>query len=429
MPNPPAQRSLIQPREMVQVFFLMILALVAAHYTMISSAFIITQGGGDSVLANYMLEHDWRWLIREAPDTSLFSPPMFFPVTDTAGYSDLYLGAMPVYGVWRALGAPPQTAFQFFLITVSILNFISAYWLLRVSLKTSSLATALAASLFAFGSPRMLQMGHVQMLIAFYVVWALIGLWLMFGERRSYWTGSLLLALSLLLQFYTAFYYAWFMAFCGVIALVYVLCIPAYRRAFLDVLPAAWLPLTVASFLGALVLAPLGLEYYRTVRQLGARSYAEVAHFLPGVTAWFAQGPDHWIYGPLNRALGINQNFGFQEMFLGVGLVTTALVVIGFVKFRDRPMIAIWGVVGAVAIIATLSWHGVSLWRFVFPLFPGASAVRAISRIGVFLLLPAAMGVALSIDWLAARVSPVVAILCVAAVFVEQAGSFHELSN
>jgi len=64
MPNPPAQRSLIQPREMVQVFFLMILALVAAHYTMISSAFIITQGGGDSVLANYMLEHDWRWLIR-----------------------------------------------------------------------------------------------------------------------------------------------------------------------------------------------------------------------------------------------------------------------------------------------------------------------------------------------------------------------------
>jgi hypothetical protein len=78
-----------------------------------------------------------------------------------------------------------------------------------------------------------------------------------------------------------------------------------------------------------------------------------------------------------------------------------------------------------VVILTTSSWHGFSLWRYIYSIFPGSQAIRVTSRFGIFLLLPAAMGLAVAIDWLARRVSAIVALVCLLAVFAEQAGSFN----
>lgn len=416
----------ISLREVPAVLLMLAMAVLAAHSTTILSAFTITQGGGDSVLVNYIFEHDLRWATGQNPDSSLFSPPVFFPVRDTAGYSDLFVGAAPFYAIWRALGLPPQTAYQFFLITISALNFLSAYLLIRMALGTSLLASATAAFLFAFGSPRIMQIDHPQMFIAFYVVWAVAGIWWMFtGGRPGAWKGAALFAIALTLQFYTDFYYTWFLIFSAVLALGYALVQPALREGLFKFLRAQWLPLASAGAVVALAIAPAGVLYLHTVRTLGARSYTEATHYLPTALAWVAQGPLHWLYGPLDQALGIGENYRAQEMLDGIGFATLLLVVIGMVKFRWRPLIAICGAVSVLAVVLTLYWHGLSLWRFVYAAFPGASALRAVSRIGIFLLLPAAMSLAVCLDWLAQRVSPVAALLAVAAVVVEQAGAFH----
>jgi hypothetical protein len=99
-------------------------------------------------------------------------------------------------------------------------------------------------------------------------------------------------------------------------------------------------------------------------------------------------------------------------------------VLVAFVKFRRRPVIAFCGVVSAVVVISTLSWQGQSLWRFVYAGFPAGQAVRAVSRFGVFLLLPAALALALSVDWLTRIFPPALAIVCVCLIWVEQAGAY-----
>jgi hypothetical protein len=432
MGSPNQSRSVPQAHEALWVFLLLAVTLLAAHHNLFLSGFTDTQGGGDSVLANYLLEHDWRWLTRQPLDAHLFTPPIFFPQPGTLAYSDLYLGLLPFYAPWRAIGASPQTAFQLWMITVSSLNFLAAYLLLRLLLKTGALASGIGAVLFAFGSPRLMQIGHPAMLEGFYVVGAMAGLWILFREppealtSRRVWTAGLLLVLSAVAQFYSAFYYAWFMAFCGATALLFALLVPSLRHPLLAFARRWWLVALGCTGIGLLLVAPAALPYYLTGKQLGLHPYAAVATFLPGPLSWFAQGPEHWLYGPLNSRLGIDQNYGGQEKFLGIGFITTALVVGAFLKFHRKPVIRIWMFTSAVAIITSLTWEGFSLWRFVYLVFPGAQAVRAISRFGLFLLLPASMGLALSIEWLSERRGPALAMLCIVVAFIEQAGVYNQ---
>src|SRR5206468_5737674 len=59
--------------------------------------------------------------------------------------------------------------------------------------------------------------------------------------------------------------------------------------------------------------------------------------------------------------------------------------------------------------LLAMEWPGgFSLWRAVYLYVPGASALRAVSRIGVALVLPAALGLALVVDELvrAPRIAP-----------------------
>ena len=416
--------------ELFTVAFLLVLSLVVIHHRAILSGFAIIDGGGDSVLSNIALEHEWRWVSGDPVHRDLWSPPNFFPERETAAYTDLLLGVSPLYDIWRVWGASIQTAFQLWMLTISVLNYAGAYLLLRLLVRVSVPAGAIGAFLFAFGSPRIMQIGHQQLLPGFYVVAAFAGLYILLSEtpadltpRRAV-TGLMLFAGGVVAQLYTAFYYAWFMAFCVAVALFIALLVPALRNRLVSFVRIFWRPVCLSILLAIVLLAPAAMLYEHALKTVGPRQYSEVQHFLPTLEAWFAQGPQHWIYGQLNRKMGIDQSFGGEEMFNGIGPVTTGLVLMGFILFRRRRAMLIWGAVCGVAVAAVLVWPGgFSLWRFVYDYFPGAQAVRAVSRFGVFLLLPASMSLALSVDWIARRIHPLAAVLCMLVVFVEQAGS------
>ena len=420
----------IKGGEVIGAAVVLAACLLIMYWQTIWSRFAVTEGGGDSVLYNVILEHQWRWISGDASHRSLWSPPVFFPQTKIAGYTDLMLGVFPAYAAFRLIGADPQTAFQLWMVTMSALNYLAAYLLLRALVLASAGASAIGAAFFAMGSPRLAQTGHPQLLPGFFVVAVFGGLYLLLSDppatlpRRRLSIGLLLAGGGAIAQIYTAFYNAWFMAFSAAVALLCALLVPRFRQRLFEFLQRYWLPCVISAVVAALFLAPVVRVYYGVLRDVGERQYSEVQRFLPPVTAWLAQGPDHWIYGSLNRWRGIGPDFGGQEMFNGIGLLTTALVLAGFLRFRSRPVVAIWGAIGAISLVASLAWPGgFSFWGWAYAYFPAAKAIRAVSRFSVFLLLPAAIAVALSIDWLAKRVSPLLAAFCMIAVVAEQAGS------
>ncbi len=387
------------------------------------------------MLCNYTLEHEWKWISGQHSDSILWSPPIFFPHKGTAAYMDLLIGVLPMYAPWRLAGANPQTAFQLWMLSLSALNCLASYALLRYLFHMSVAASFAGTILFAFGSPRLMQIGHPQLWFGFYMIAVFAGLYMLFSEppaalsRRRLYGGLALSFGGAVAQLYSGFYHTWFMAFCALPLLILTLCVHAWRARLIDFLGRNWRAVTLALACALLVLAPAVLLYHGALKEVGPRPYDTVRAYLPHPASWFAQGPDHWLYGSLNRRVGVGPNFGGQEMFDGIGPVTTVLVLAAFFLFRKRVPILIWGGIIAVILISTFPWEGKSLWWLVYEGYPGAQAIRVVSRFAVFLLLPAAMALALSIDWIATRISPVAALVCVLAVFAEQAGSVNSTAT
>lgn len=376
--------------------------LAAFRPTLVTRLARIQTDLGDTRLANYILEHGYRWLIG-APGHELFwSPPVFFPASNTAAYSDVLLTVAPVYWFWRALGAAPDTAFQLWMLTMATLNLVAAYLLLRRALHCSAVASAAGAFLFAFASMRTAQLDHPQLLPQFYTIFAIYALVRLFESDTdtAHALGWLaMFTASVVAQLYAEFYYGWFLCFAIAICGLWALITPRSRGALLAVFHRHWRPLTVFGALGAALLAPLAIHYWDAARTLGPRGFSTAAAMLPRPGSWFDLGPDNWLYGPLANTAAIRAIPAGAEQRLGLGVVTLCVAAWGLALAPSRRLGALLGLTALTIVAVATRWtDGIVLWRLVFALVPGASALRAVARVGMLLLVPASIGLAFWID-------------------------------
>ncbi len=96
---------------------LCVLGLLATGYPTLFSGFAQVQGGaGDPLLVNFTLEHTYRWPTDMPLADDLWSPPIFYPESGVATYTDLLLGLAPLYWPWRFIGGGPHTAYQWWML-------------------------------------------------------------------------------------------------------------------------------------------------------------------------------------------------------------------------------------------------------------------------------------------------------------------------
>ena len=204
------------------------------------------------------------------------------------------------------------------------------------------------------------------------------------------------------------------------IALSFVLCRPKYRASLLARLRQEWPATVIACGLSLLLLAPFVIHSLAGMKTLGRRPYTAVQALLPGIMSWFKQNTANWMYGWLDPYLHIKDNPIFWEESNGLGIVTYGLVILGFWIGRKQPLMRLLAVVSIVLFVVTLRLPGgASLWKFFYLTFPGAGAIRAVGRIGMFLLLPAAIALAVTLRQIRFRSSRL-AVLCAVAVAAEQ---------
>jgi hypothetical protein len=433
-----------------------------AHHPMILSGLRRVQTDlGDTRLNNYILEHGYRWAIGSPGHAEFWSPPFFFPARNVAAYSDVLLGVAPIYGVIRALGSPPDTSFQLWMIAVSALNYLAAFRLIRRRFGLGVPASCAGAFLFAFGAPRVNQASHQQLqpqFLSLVTIDALLGLFPGAGtasrKRLLLWAVA---ALGLVAQLYAGFYLGWFLLLTLGLAAIAAMTMRSARGAFLNVLRRDAPILLAVAAATALLLSPLIAHYMAAQREVGERTFAESAVYRPGWGALLYLGPESWLYGWLSW-LGVSPSVGEAEKRLGIGLVTTAACATGLYWSRGLPAIrvmvavglallacimpmprGIWLVPVASSAMAALAWRGsrtrvsVSVlvvvligalvywvvpwgWYVLYRYVPGASAIRAVSRAGLMLLIPSSIGLGLFVESMLARRRPfgalAVALLC-----------------
>jgi len=189
--------------------------MLLAHGPMVFSGFRrLQQTRADSRLMHYMLEHEYRWITGDPHHRSLWDPPFFYPVRNTAATSETMVGVAPFYWIWRAVRVPPDFAFSFWMLTISTLNFTAAWFFLRRILDRTPVAAGFGAFLFSFASMRLAHVGHPQLLAGFLFVLVLHALARIFREtdRRRAAPWIAIGAVAFVAQVYAGFYIAWFLA-------------------------------------------------------------------------------------------------------------------------------------------------------------------------------------------------------------------------
>ena len=401
------------------------IGILIVYHPMIFSWFSrIQPNPADPRFIHYLLEHSFQWMLQAKGHESLWSPPFFYPDVHSLAYSHTLFSLAPFYWVWRWPMGDPDTAFQLWMITMSCLNYGVFYYFVRRSLKLEPLAASAAAFLFSFGSPRIADMGHLHMLPQFYGVLSLIFLVKLyerkinpnsFDPRSLFYAGGFVA--GIVGEFYAGFYHGWFLIF-GLSVFLLIAIVNKWGRSQLIALGKShYVGIVILGLAGFIVLSYLGMRYLHVAELVGYRSYEEVAQFLPAFVSWFFMGENNWAYGWLSRSLSHIQNI----YPMGIGFATLGMVLYGFRMGWKTIWIRYVSGVTLALFIFTFDFPGSwEPWRIVYHGFPGARAIRAMSRISIVLLVPLSIALAIFFQSLKTKKRHKLLIACLILLILEQ---------
>jgi len=352
------------------------------------------------------------------------SPGIFYPTKGTLAYSDFLVGYAIPYSAVRALGFGMFSSMEVVVILLTFLNYIACFFLLKYALRFSLLPSCAGAMFFAFNSPKFFQTGHLQLQ---YVVF----LPLMFAcviafardaaklsQRKA---AALLTAASVLflLQAVTAFYYAWFLVFWGFLFFLVSLVLTRSHRFLFTLIKNYWRSMVVAAAVLVLGFGAFLISYLPGIRQGTWYRYDYVIQMIPPWWSLLSMGGGNYLWGWLSAAVSPEPwPATWGELKVGIGLVPSlawiAITVWMMWRLKTLPkkagshddvftaapafLIALVFATTLVYLIGFNYGHDHSPWFFVYKFFPGAKAIRAVSRYVIFLSLPMAVAFAFVIE-------------------------------
>ena len=207
---------------------------------------------GDARFINFILEHYYQYINNNPIHDRFWVLPMHHPLKNTLAYSDLLLGSSFLYIPFRYI-FNAQTTFQIFLLLVCFLNYFSFYFLSKKIFKFSTFFASFASFIFCFSLPRHAQTYHLQLFVQFFMILSILSFALI-SKENSKLKNKILFSFGLLffvLQFYSAYYFAWFMVFSIPILLISFLSTKRTRvilKNWLKCFDFSYVPIILAFF-------------------------------------------------------------------------------------------------------------------------------------------------------------------------------------
>jgi hypothetical protein len=376
-----------------------LLGLVQAFYPTFFSFFKHVQSDlGDTRFNHYILEHTYRWLLREPLHHSLWDPPFFYPAQNTLAYSDMLLGVAPFYWIFRLFLGDPVLSFQLWMISQFVITYILAAFLFRRLLFCSWSSAWIGGYLFAFANPRLAHIGHQQLIGQFLFLIIGISLIEICRARKpfSLWMWMLISAAAFVLQFVSSFYFSWFSILTlGTIGIL-IFFRKDTRGVLRELLSVGFIPFLVTSSIAAVMLVPVVGHYLQAASEVGLRDFNEVAAGIPHISHLLRSGPENLLWGWLEPLWSTSVLSFAQEKQLGVGLVTFFISICGLWLIPSPKLRQIVCLLFILLVVYVFVFPGnVFVWKYFYLYVPGAAAIRAPGRIVFFLLVLQGVGLTL----------------------------------
>jgi hypothetical protein len=337
---------------------------------------------GDARFNNYILEHGHLFLTGKTG--SFWDAPFMYPFSNVISLSDNLLGTMPVYSLFRSIGVNRETAFQLWLITLFILNFICCYWALQ-KWSGNPFLSATGAYIFTFSIFILGHIYNVQVFPRFMVPLIFYWTWKYLSFRQVKY--FLFICIGTVYQFYCGIYLGFLLVY--VLMFLFLTYIIIYRdkqlfRQFKDqkkiFLHAGIIVLALA------FLAPLMLPYLEISHNMGMRTFEEAISSIPTLRSYFftSKAPILW-QSLSNHGIDVLPDWWCHFLFMGaipwIGILSVPFFMCSKkVELRKKKLLLFLCLTLFLCFIFCLNINGFSLYRIIFML-PGFSSMRSINRI------------------------------------------------
>ena len=362
---------------------------------------------GDPLLNSWILW--WGAKVLGNPDLglSLFDAPIFFPQKLTLAYSEhMIVSAISMMPLFK-LGLDALLIHNI----LFMLSFAVSGWggfILARRLSGSMIGGVIAGLGYGFSCFRFDQLGHLQILTAHFIPFALY--YLHRWNDRPTWGNTFGFWLFWLLQVLTCGYHALFVSMAIGLFWLYYGVLGQWWRA-----PKRLLQIGAACLCLALVVLPYFLPYLEVRQEMGfKRDLGEAIYYSAKPWSYLAASPENLLYGSLTK------DWGVPEKRAMLGITLSALAVMGIaaglrtLKIRGslkgltgrlqgpHKDIVFYLILAALAFWASLGpWWG--LYYFMFKLVPGFDNLRVPARLAVLVTLAWSVLASYGAAWLCRR--------------------------
>jgi hypothetical protein len=363
---------------------------------------------GDARFNSVILEHLFRWITGQ--EKSLWNPQFFFPFEGVLAFSDNHFGSALSYILLRLAGLARETAFDGWFLIGNCLNYIAAYIAIR-RIGIASFGAAAGAFVFAFGLPVLPKDGYAQLIYRFAIPLAYAAFLEMFSTKRLYVLWRVILWTTV--QFYCSIYLGIFLVYLLAATLAAILIVGKGKELLSSLIFSIRSESRMATFFSATASALcvcavfcLLYKYHAiSVDYVFARSKAEIATMLPRLSSYlFADGAllSAW---PGRLLGGVPMRHEHQMFFgFGVWIIGAYGATMSWRARQHQELGKIASLSLAFLFLVTISIGGFSVYLLLTSI-PGISAIRAVSRIVLVMMLPVALLVALGSENLLRRAS------------------------
>lgn len=353
---------------------------------------------GDTRFNIFVLEHGFQFLSGQVD--SFWSAGFMHPEPEVISLSDNLLGTMPIYAFFRVLGADIFTAFQFWMVVLTVLNYVTSFQLIHFITKNPA-AASLGAFVFCFSIGLAAQMNHAQMYPRFAVPLTIYFalLWL-----KDFQPNYFILALSF--QVYL-FYCGIYLGFMGLIPFAAIVggTIWLKRRDLFDHLRIRYnfLSYGIGLVLNGVALMALFLPYLRRAKISELHDYQQIVQSIPTPKSFVSAFPGNPIHGVLENTTIHYPAFWDHWIFPGWMALFGFVAVCGVMLYTksillNRRVLLLIGASAIVTALCFLRFGEASVYSVLHKL-PGFGAMRSLTRIITIELLFMGIGVAIIYLW------------------------------
>jgi hypothetical protein len=334
---------------------------------------------------------------------NLWNAPFFYPLEGVMARGDLMASFAPPYWVCRAVGCDPDVSVFVWLLTMCAINFFLVVLLLRRFVGVALLPSSIGAYLFSFAAARVGNVGHLQLLPHCFVLGSVLCAAAYVRNvvsRGNAWAGrgwALATGVLLALQLYGAFYLFLFYILAYIVSILVGVSLRTGRRFFLCAARRDSCALILTAVVVVTLAWPAYMRYSRVAEKEGTRSVKDsIANgwkidnlIAPTARSWY-----HTKVLPSRR-------FGFENTrrSITLGWVTSLAILAGMLLLFRRPTPRFFVISFFLTAMLGFTIASRSLWGSVYHIVPGAPAIRATFRIALLLHVPAAIALALAMDW------------------------------